>query len=434
MLELVEKASKNCSDAELFVKKLEDYPVVFEANKLKSVKSKLLQGYSLRTIKEGRMGFASSTDISGTKSDKLVDAALASSKFGPKTSYKFWHGRRFPSPKIFYPATVSFEIEDAENMGRKIVSRLNDMIPDAYIDVTVGRIFEEVGHYTPGCERIYYKSLFYLSVSAILVREGQMTNFYESIYGCGLPDNPDSLISEIVWKEKLSQNTVDVPSKKMPVIFSPKVVSLITEPLTTGLLGRHVGAKSSPLTGRIGEEILDPRFSMYDDALLDSGIESAPFDDEGVPRQRFPLFSKGILKNYFLDLATSDILQLDSTASASRCFLMPPCAAPSNIQIESGNNTFENMIEDIDEGLIIDQVIGGGQSNILNGEFSVNVELGYYIKNGKIVGRVRDCMIAGNVYDMLKSNLHSLGKQSYFAGSLLTPHICFKDVSVAGKA
>ncbi len=430
---IVEKTLKNCSDAELYVKRLEDYPVVFEANNLKSVKSRLMQGFSLRAIKDSRLGFASSTNIANGKDDDLIKSAISSSKYGPLAEYSFWNGKRFPAPNVFHPATVSFEIEEAESMGRHIVKRLLETIPEAYIDVKLGRSFEEVTHITSSYERVYYKSLFYLFVTALLVRDGQLLYLNEGTMGCGIPEKPFSLIGEIAWKEKLSQNSVEVASKKMPVIFTPKTVSLLLEPLVSGLSGRTVASKSSPLTGRIEEQILDERFSLYDDALMDLAIESSPFDDEGVPRQRFPLFNKGILKNYFLDLATAHALGLESTASASRAFLMPPVAGPSNLQVEPGDISYDEMIEDMEEGLIVDQVIGGGQSNLLGGEFSVNVELGFLVKKGKIVGKVRNTMVAGNAYELLKNNILAIGKDSERVDNIVTPHICIKDMSVSGK-
>ena len=48
------------------------------------------------------------------------------------------------------------------------------------------------------------------------------------------------------------------------------------------------------------------------------------------------------------------------------------------------------------------EYLGLGQGNPINGEFSVNLFLGYKIENGKLVGRVKDVMLAGNAFDALK--------------------------------
>lgn len=430
---IVDETLKESRDAELYVKRLEDYPVTFDNNKLKSVKSRIMHGYSLRAIKDDKLGFASSTNISGDKGKSLIKSAISSSKYGPVAEYSFWKGKRFPSPNVFHPATVSFEIEDSASLGRQIVKRLLDMIPEAYVRVRVGRSFEEITHITSSFERVYYKSLFYLFVSALLVRDGQPLYISDGYSGCGIPEKPFSLLGEIAWKEKFSQNSIEVKSKKMPVIFTPKAMHILIEPLVSGLLGRNVASQASPLTGRMGEEILDPRFSLYDDALMDLAVASSPFDDEGVPRQRFPLYNKGVLKNYFLDLACAHKLNMESTASSSRDFLLPPSAAPSNLHVEPGEASYDEIVEDMEEGLIVDRIMGSGQSNMLNGEFAVNVEYGFLVKKGKIQGRVRNTMIVGNVYELLKNNILAICKDLEFSDNLYTPHVCIKDISVSGK-
>jgi len=92
------------------------------------------------------------------------------------------------------------------------------------------------------------------------------------------------------------------------------------------------------------------------------------------------------------------------------------------------------MLDGMEEGLVVDQVIGGGQSNLLGGEFSMNVELGFYLPKGKIVVSVRNTIVAGNVYDLFKDQLIAIGSEASYEDGVLTPHLYFKDVSVSGKA
>jgi PmbA protein len=91
------------------------------------------------------------------------------------------------------------------------------------------------------------------------------------------------------------------------------------------------------------------------------------------------------------------------------------------------------MVEDIKEGLVVEQLMGAGQGNILGGDFSGNVLLGYKVENGKIVGRVKDTMVSGNVYQALK-DIVALGSATRWVGGFLqTPHICCPGISVASK-
>ena len=91
------------------------------------------------------------------------------------------------------------------------------------------------------------------------------------------------------------------------------------------------------------------------------------------------------------------------------------------------------MIEGTREGLLIEHVMGLGQSNIMNGDFSVNVSLGYKIENGEIVGRVKDAMVAGNVYDAL-NRIEAIGSEPEWAWATCAPHLKIDALSVVAKA
>jgi PmbA protein len=91
------------------------------------------------------------------------------------------------------------------------------------------------------------------------------------------------------------------------------------------------------------------------------------------------------------------------------------------------------MVADIKEGLVIEQLMGAEQGNILGGDFSGNVLLGYKIENGRMVGRVKDTMVSGNVYKLLK-DIAAIGSESKWVGGFLqTPPIYCHGLSVSSK-
>jgi PmbA protein len=82
------------------------------------------------------------------------------------------------------------------------------------------------------------------------------------------------------------------------------------------------------------------------------------------------------------------------------------------------------------EGLVVDQLLGGGAG--ISGDFSVNVELGYRVQNGQITGRVKDTMIAGNVYTVLKQ-IVALGEDADWNGPCYTPSLIVEGISTTGR-
>jgi PmbA protein len=92
------------------------------------------------------------------------------------------------------------------------------------------------------------------------------------------------------------------------------------------------------------------------------------------------------------------------------------------------------MVRDIKEGLVVEFIIGAEQGNILNGDFSGNVLLGYKVEKGEITGRVKNTMVSGNVYQALKQ-IEAIGQERrWVEGFLLTPCLCCTSLSVAAKA
>jgi len=94
------------------------------------------------------------------------------------------------------------------------------------------------------------------------------------------------------------------------------------------------------------------------------------------------------------------------------------------------------MIKGVQEGLLVYDVIGLGLGNPISGEFSVNVQLGYKIEHGEVVGRVKDVMLAGNVYDALK-DIVAIGDRAEwldaFGGSHFIPPIQIGSLSVVAR-
>ena len=92
--------------------------------------------------------------------------------------------------------------------------------------------------------------------------------------------------------------------------------------------------------------------------------------------------------------------------------------------------SFSELVKHLDSGIIIDQILGSGAG--MSGDFSINVELGYRVKNGKILGRIKDTMVSGNVYTALKQII-AIGADIDWNGPCYTPSIVVEGLSVTGR-
>jgi PmbA protein len=432
MKEILQEAQKRADSAELYLIKLEKYPVNFTGNRLKSIKSQLTRSVGLRLKHQGRLGFSSDSDPGSPEA--LVDRALASAKLGDDCPFDFCKDPGSTPVDLFDPRTVSFEIEEAVEMGQKMVDHIQKNAPGTVNDASITRSFIEITYMTDGVEKTYYKTLLSRSVSCMQVTDDGFIYISEGDVSCRIPDDVLSLSRRIVDKIPHTKEVHQMPSRPTTVIFHPKAAKNLINPLVAGLSGSSLVSGSSPLLGKYNRWILDQRFTLADDPTVALGASSEGFDGEGLPRCRQVLFDRGVLSNYLLDLNSAAILGLEPNACAGRELNSPPVPEASNLIVGGGDVPLKDMIQSVKDGLLVEEVIGGGQANVIAGEFSTNVSLGFKIENGEIRGRVRNTMIAGNVYELLKDHLLALSVEREAYYSLTSPYFMFRDLSVSGKS
>jgi len=198
--------------------------------------------------------------------------------------------------------------------------------------------------------------------------------------------------------------------------------------------GRLIHQGQSPLAGCLDKEMYDQRLSLWDDATLPYRAASRPFDDEGVPSRRIPLLERGVVRNFLYDLQTAGLARTDSTGSAERSLATQPAISTTSLEFAAGDLTFGEMVGRIKEGIVVEELMGAGQGNVMGGDFSGNVLLGYKIENGEIVGRVKDTIVAGNVHQALNRVVAFGSERRWVGGTVLAPPIWFEGLTVSAAS
>jgi len=436
MEKLLQQVCKEVDSAELFKAKSKTIPVNFEVNRLKSIDISESEGKALRVKNKGRIGFSSSTG--NEEFDLIVEKAVATSEFGSMASFDFpVETKRRGKEKInvYDKKVVDKNIEEMVKVGEDIIERMKDFNRKLRYDVTILKDYSEIEYLNSrGGNFSYNKTAIAYSMMAQQIEDKDML-IIESSLESG-KDNLDAkeLASEIIENLKWGNKIVPVESGKMPVIFTPKAALVLILPIISGLNGKMVLKKISPLAAQKNKKLWSDLLTLYSDGTIDFALGSAPFDDEGVEMKRVPLVEKGEIKNFYYDLQTAGMAGVESSGNGLRAGIQSePIPGISNLVVEEGKVPFSEMIKDISEGIIIDQVLGLGQGNIISGAFSNNVQLGYKIGKGKITGRIKDVMIAGNAIEELK-NIVALGdKSKWIGGKYKFPHIYLKSLSVSAK-
>ena len=431
--EVLERARAVAQEAEVFQLSRWNEPVIFEANRLKTLEQRESWGMALRIIKDGKIGFSSTSRWDGAQA--LVDNALQTAPFGPQATLEFPGALEFTPVDIFDPAVKDHPLAEMINLGQTLIDRVRQGEPELLCDAGIYRDISTITLLNSrGGNASYTQSTFSISIGGSLIRDTDMLFLGESKSSCQPLTDPSALVDSILTQLEYGRNIASPASGELPVVFTPKgVAGALLGPLMAGFNGKSILQGSSPLVGKLGEKLLDERFSLWDEPSLAMVPGSRMCDDEGVPSVRMPLIDRGVISNFLYDLQTAGQADTHSTGNAHRGINTLPSPGVSVSVIAPGDTSFADMISDIQDGIVVERLLGAGQSNILGGDFSANVLLGYRVEKGKISGRLKNTVINGNVYTVLKS-MRALGSDpQWMGGALKTPSIYCDGISVATR-
>ena len=193
-------------------------------------------------------------------------------------------------------------------------------------------------------------------------------------------------------------NAAKVETQQVPVVYDPRVAGGLVRHAASGINGAAIARGTSFLKDSIGERVFPESVTIVDDPHRVRGLRSKPFDGEGLPNARRVLFENGLLKTWILDLASARQLGLQSTGHAARGTAAPPSPATTNLYMEAGSQTPEELLGNIESGFYVTELIGMGV-NMVTGDYSRGAS-GFWIENGEITRPVSEMTIAGNLKNM----------------------------------
>jgi len=195
----------------------------------------------------------------------------------------------------------------------------------------------------------------------------------------------------------------------------------------------NVQRNQSPFKGRVGEKVASQNVTIYDNGVFPSGLRTWTFDGEGVPHQKTALIEEGVLRGFLYDNYTAKKEGVESTGNASRAgYLSTPSIEATNFHVTPGNKTPDELLGEVDDGLLIYYLQGAHSSNPVSGEFSVVATPAWKIRKGEITHSTRGVMLAGNIFEALK-NVSIVANNERKMGQLIAPWIIVENVRVIGK-
>jgi PmbA protein len=196
-------------------------------------------------------------------------------------------------------------------------------------------------------------------------------------------------------------NPRKVSTRKVPVVFDPRVSGSLVSHLASAANGASVARKTSFLRDKMGAKLFADGIRIIDDPRRLRGLRSHPFDGEGVAGRKLALVDDGALRSWILDCATARELGLATTGHAQRGVSSLPSPGASNLHLEAGTLSPAALIADIKDGFYVTDLIGMGV-NMVTGDYSRGAS-GFWIENGKRTFAVSEVTIAGHLLDIFRT-------------------------------
>ncbi len=445
MLEdVIEKAQAYGADqCEAFLQEDAVSAVKFEDSRLKSVESSQSHGIAVRVLVDGRLGFGAASDLA--KMRPLLQAVVDSASHSERT------GIFFPSAP---PTADGAKLEDdrvrelpldklAESAGRAI-EKLNEYDPAILVFGSIGKgdLRIRVAN-TAGFDSEYRKTVLSAYVCGQLVEGKNILFCCRESAGTTASIDFDEMTARVIADFEISRVNVEIEGGPKTVIFTPRAASALFDVLKLGVNGRNVEKATSPIRDKLGERILSEKVTVLEDGLLENGLGSAPFDDEGTVLERKTVVDHGVLKSFAVDLRTAPKLNLSPTGNGFRLlphnglqsYERPPSPQSTNWLLLPGERSYDEILADIGDGVVVDVMAGLFTGNLLSGDFSANLMLAYKISSGKIVGRIKNAMVSGNFYEIFRDNLLAISRETErvtagFATDVF-PYLCAQQVMIS---
>lgn len=427
------------SDAEAYAITSRSRLVTFEGNRLKQLETVASAGVGLRVWCEGRCGLA--VAYGPHAPETLVDKAIALSQLGESAPVLLAE----TSPSTWALPPLDIATEALVEQGRDTIAQIRDRYPDVIcngewtLDFDVTRLLN-----SRGLDCQFFDSSLSASVGVEWVRGDDFLEVGTDETVSPRPLTPEVELHPDLWTQAIAcrldwaANTLTPPSGNYPIIFTPNAATLLLETAIAAANGRHVAQKTSPWSDKMGQPVAS---AMLDATQQPSvGPFGTPFDDEGIPSRNLKLLEAGELHAFYCDLRAARTLGLSPTGNGFRSGLGSyPAPGMANLILPPATLSFTELLQSIDRGLVVDQILGSGGG--LTGDFSLNVDLGFWVEAGEIVGRVKDTLVAGNAYAALK-HITAFGSSPVclpnsegreWAGSIFTPAIAIASLSVTGR-
>ena len=269
MEDILSLAKKTAEVAEVYQVISEETRVHFEANKLKQLQTRQQTNIALRIIKDGKTGYATSTEMTDGKD--LVNNAVETAEFGTVAKFQLPGKLDYPTIDILDEAVDSVSVKEMVGLGNDMIATVTSHTKEIICEASIGRGVVTMNIInSKGGQAEYKKSFFSLGIEGTVVDGTDMLFVGDNESSCHPITEPRNVIKTTLRQLDLAKNQAKTRTRKLPVIFTPEGLnSAVVPSLAIAFNGKIVLQRASPIGNRLGEKVFDEKFNLIDNPLIE---------------------------------------------------------------------------------------------------------------------------------------------------------------------
>lgn len=427
--EALNLALKQVDEAEIYLEKEEIIDVNVQNQRVDFAKETSSIGLGIRVIKDHKMGFAYTTDLS--KLQSAVENAVYNGKCNDADqNFYFAPKKNYPKVKGIYDKKIrDIEIEETVDFAKILIqTALDEKCQPTSGGATAGCLKTVVVN----SEGVDFEdaSTYFSGFISVNVPDGDgVSTAHESDASRFLDIEPEKLSYKASKLAKDSRGGKSVETADLNVLLDYDAAASLIYTMANAFNADNVQRGRSIYSDKMGEQVLSPHLNIYDDGTLKKGLNSSGSDGEGFPSQKTTLIENGVLKNFIYDLYTSRKSGVTSTGNGMRLsYADVPSVGFSNLIME-----FDEIkeISEIENGVVVNDLLGAHTANPISGDFSVEAMNAFKIENGEISDPIKKAMLSGNIFQAFTDTYAGSDKIRQ-VGSFVLPPILVSKLRIVG--
>jgi len=438
-----ESKKAGINDVEIFYSQGRDLTIKVFEGEVDGYKLAEAEGLGLRGKFNKKMGYSYTEKVDETSIDFLVKSLIENAKnIDSKDREEIFEGaEKYRNINNFNQSLEKVEEIEKINFSKnleKAALQLDDRIKSIQECVYGDGYSETIISNSKGLYIEDKSNLSYTYISVVAKEDEDIqSGFAYKVTNDFSEMNYKEIAKEAVEEAISMLGAKSIKSGKYPVILRNNAAADILEAFSSVFSAERVQKNLSLLKGKLSKKIASEKISLIDNPFMENGYASSGFDGEGVPTKHKEMIRDGILKTYLYNIKAALKDNVESTGNANRSSYKSSIGiSPTNMYIKPGKSSLDELMKNINEGVIITDVQGLHSGlNPISGDFSLSAQ-GFFIRKGRKEQPINQITISGNFIELLQ-NVEEVGEDLRFGlpsnSYIGSPSLKIKHLDIAGE-